>query len=99
MQKRKWFKRGTFWLGFLAAAIILIGIEFGAQATSTNKFCEICHFHPHSTTSWKTSPHVDNPYGIKVKCVECHLPPKDGIDYYTAKAITGARDVWGKITK
>jgi formylglycine-generating enzyme required for sulfatase activity len=36
---------------------------------------------------------VDNPRGIKVHCVDCHLPPH-GEGYLFEKAKTGIRDLW-----
>ncbi|MCB0748538.1 MAG: SUMF1/EgtB/PvdO family nonheme iron enzyme, partial [Ignavibacteriae bacterium] len=50
------------------------------------------------TLSWKQSTHYDNKAGIIVNCVDCHLPP-EGIDYVYAKAVTGMRDVYGKVFK
>jgi formylglycine-generating enzyme len=44
------------------------------------------------------STHYKNKSGVVVHCVECHLPP-GGVYYYTEKARTGARDIWGKLVK
>jgi formylglycine-generating enzyme required for sulfatase activity/nitrate/TMAO reductase-like tetraheme cytochrome c subunit len=66
--------------------------------TSTDKFCESCHVHPHSTTSWEMSVHHDNRTGIHVHCVECHLPPH-GKGYLIEKTKLGIKDVWSKLTK
>ena len=54
------------------------------------------NIHPHSTDSWKSSTHYDNARGIRVHCVDCHLPPK-GEGYLPQKVRTGVRDVWGKL--
>jgi cytochrome c nitrite reductase small subunit len=101
MSKRKKVRlpRILFLVGLIVGAFLIIGIEKGAQLTSTDAFCESCHIHPHSTQTWKTSPHYDNAHGVYVHCVDCHLPPKTSFRYYTAKATTGARDVWGKLFK
>jgi formylglycine-generating enzyme required for sulfatase activity len=40
--------------------------------------------------------HFDNKSGVIVNCVDCHLPPR-GISYLTAKASTGARDIFGMV--
>lgn len=83
----------------------LIGISFfllghkAVKVTSTDKFCESCHVHPHSTQTWKMGPHYDNEKGIIVHCVDCHLPVKGGLHYLTEKAKTGIRDVYGKLFK
>ena len=85
--------------GIIIGALLVIGIEIAAQKTSTDAFCDSCHVHPHSMQTWKTSPHYDNANGIYVHCVECHLPPKTGVSYYTQKAVTGLRDVYGVVFK
>jgi sulfatase modifying factor 1 len=87
---------------FLAGIILTsIAIFLGNKAvvkTSTDEFCASCHVHPHSTQSWKLSTHYDNTMGIRVHCVECHLPPH-GEGYLVEKTKTGLRDVWGKLFK
>jgi sulfatase modifying factor 1 len=87
-----------FWTGLLLGVLLLFGSHQAVEKTSTNSFCEACHVHPQATQSWKRSTHYDNKRGIQVKCVDCHLPPK-GEGYLGAKAVTGARDVWGKLFK
>ncbi|MDZ7371324.1 MAG: SUMF1/EgtB/PvdO family nonheme iron enzyme, partial [candidate division KSB1 bacterium] len=98
-RRRKPHQRLYFFAGILIGIMIIVAIEWGAKVTSTDKFCDACHVHPHSTTSWKTSPHYDNSAGIYVHCVECHLPPKDSPRYYIAKAVTGGRDVYSYLFK
>ena len=84
------------------AFIIGIAIFFlGAKTldkTSTNEYCASCHIHPQATTSWKQSVHYNTRSGMRVGCVECHLPPK-GEGHFAAKVKTGAKDVWSKWTK
>ncbi len=70
----------------------------GIQATSTDKFCEICHVHPHVFNSWKLSGHYNTKSGVRIHCVECHLPP-EGEGYLKEKARLGIKDVWGYIFK
>ncbi len=62
-------------------------------------FVQAVMYTPHSTISWKQSPHFDNKYGIVVHCVECHLPPTGNAYYYTEKAKSGFKDVYGKLFK
>jgi len=64
------------------------------EATSTDKFCQSCHIHPQADMSWKKSLHYDTKSGVRVHCVECHLPPK-GEGYLPQKVKTGLRDLWG----
>lgn len=53
-----------------------------------------CHAHPHADNSWKKSTHyLTHTAGMRVECVECHLPPK-GEGYWPQKIKLGARDVW-----
>ena len=43
--------------------------------TSTPLFCASCHEIQPAYEAWKTSTHVNNPQGIVVDCMDCHLPP------------------------
>jgi len=88
-----------FLTGVLIGVIIIVLFNLMIKHTSTNEFCEICHVHPHATTSWKQGPHYDNARGIAVACVECHLPPAGSLHYYTEKARLGAKDAYGKLFK
>ena len=81
----------------ITALIIFLGNK-SVIKTSTDEYCASCHVHPHSTQSWKRSTHVDNPRGIKVHCVDCHLPPH-GEGYLIEKAKTGIRDLWSNTFK
>lgn len=91
--------KNKIFIGILAGLLIAILFESTMQATATDEFCDSCHVHPHAMTSWKQSSHVANASGVKVHCVDCHLPPKKGVDYVTEKARLGIRDAWGMITK
>jgi len=84
--------------GFIAGIGLTLLSHKGIEATSTNGFCEVCHVHPHVFNSWKRSTHYDTPSGIKVDCVECHLPPK-GEGYLTEKIKLGAKDIYGFLFK
>lgn len=66
----------------------------GVEATSTDNFCEICHVHPHVFGSWKLSGHYATASGVRVGCVECHLPP-EGQGYLKEKIRLGVKDIWG----
>lgn len=81
----------------ITALIIFLGNK-AIIKTSTDEYCASCHVHPHSTQTWKRSTHVDNPRGIKVHCVDCHLPPH-GEGYLIEKAKTGIRDLWSNTFK
>lgn len=85
--------------GFLMGIVFIMLSSRVMHYTSTNEFCMSCHVHPHAEESWKLSTHYDNPSGIIVDCVECHLPPPGTITHFTAKAATGIRDVYGFLFK
>jgi len=94
-RKRNKFGRFLFLSGALLCAVLIFLGNKAVVYTSTDEYCESCHIHSHSTTSWKLSSHYDNKRGIHVHCVECHLPPH-GEGYLPEKAKTGIRDVWSK---
>jgi formylglycine-generating enzyme len=93
-------KRVLLWFtpGLLTGVLLILGAGKMVKSTSENSYCESCHIHPQATASWKRSVHYDTRSGTRTGCVDCHLPPK-GEGYLVAKAVTGARDVWGKWTK
>jgi len=93
--RRKSKKRGRilFLAGAVVAALLIFLGNKAVVFTSTDDYCASCHIHPHSTQSWKLSTHYDNKRGIRVHCVDCHLPPH-GEGYLVEKVKTGARDVY-----
>lgn len=90
--------RWIFLLGVILACLIIFLGNKAVVKTSTDEYCASCHVHPHSTQSWKRSTHYDNPRGIHVHCVDCHLPPH-GDGYLVEKVKTGIRDVWSNTFK
>ncbi len=90
-----------FWVIFaflLGSASVVLSVRV-YKYTSTDEFCMSCHVHPHAEDAWKLSTHYDNKSGIVVHCVQCHLPPPGTLHNLTAKANTGARDVYAMIFK
>lgn len=100
-KKKKFFRRKSFFviLGIIIGTAITISSFYVSHYFSTNESCEMCHVHPHVHDSWKLSSHVNNRSGMKVNCIDCHLPPGGTLEHYQAKVSTGVRDVWGKLTK
>jgi formylglycine-generating enzyme len=84
--------------GALIGIILAFSFNYTVELTSTDKFCEVCHVHPHVFTSWKKASHFDNKSGVQVHCVECHLPPK-GEGYMVEKIRLGAKDIYGFLFK
>ncbi|GBU06966.1 hypothetical protein AwDysgo_02970 [Bacteroidales bacterium] len=96
--------KGTKWFLFIAGLFAGIILMCSAYQTSvyfsTDDSCMSCHVHPHAHESWKMSVHVNNKSGVKVHCVDCHLPPKTNTaDHYTAKIKLSIHDIWGYLTK
>ena len=85
--------------GFILGAVFIILSAKMISYTSTDEFCMSCHVHPHAEDAWRLSTHYDNKSGIVVHCVQCHLPPPGTMKYLTAKAVTGARDVYAMVFK
>jgi formylglycine-generating enzyme required for sulfatase activity len=96
--KRKRAGRLIFLSGVIITALIIFLGNKVVVKTSTDEYCASCHVHPHSTQSWKRSTHYDNPRGIQVRCVDCHLPPH-GEGYLVEKSKTGLRDLWSNTFK
>lgn len=82
-----------FFVGIIVGIVFLLLGSKAVKYTSTDKFCQKCHVHPHAEISWKQSTHVSNKSGVQVHCVECHLPP-EGWPYLREKTKTGLRDAW-----
>ncbi|MEN8157204.1 MAG: SUMF1/EgtB/PvdO family nonheme iron enzyme [Bacteroidota bacterium] len=94
-QKQKRIRGSVFMAGVLLTALVFFLGNRAIVKTSSDEYCASCHIHPHSTQSWKRSTHYDNKRGIRVRCVDCHLPPH-GEGYLVEKTRTGLRDVWAK---
>ena len=95
------FRKHLFLLlscAFVVGILITISGNKVIEYTSTDESCAACHVHPHVFESWKLSSHFDNKSGIKVHCVECHLPPK-GQGYLLAKTKLGINDLYGYLFK
>lgn len=97
-RKRNKTGRILFLFGMLFTALLIFLANKAIVKTSSDEYCASCHVHPQATQSWKRSTHVDNPRGIKVHCVDCHLPPH-GEGYLVEKVKTGLRDVWSNTFK
>ena len=93
-------KRFFLWFfpGIIVGAFIVVSGNKTINATSSNDYCISCHIHPAADAAWKKSVHYQTRSGIKVACVDCHLPPK-GDGYLLAKTTTGLRDLWSHWTR
>jgi cytochrome c nitrite reductase small subunit len=84
-----------FIAGLVTGSVLLWGGEKALSLTNSDNYCASCHIHPHAEDSWKKSTHYYNKSGVKVHCVECHLPPKGSLKYLAVKAKTGFNDLYG----
>lgn len=94
-----WLLRKCFIIfvpGMVLAVIIFTAINAFLGPTSTVEFCgTLCHEMDSSYESYKKSAHFTNNSGIRVKCTECHLPPRD--KYFThlyERGKTGIKDAY-----
>jgi formylglycine-generating enzyme required for sulfatase activity/nitrate/TMAO reductase-like tetraheme cytochrome c subunit len=79
-------------------AVVLCGNK-AMHYFGTDEYCESCHIHPHSIDSWKTSTHYNNKSGVRVHCIDCHLPPRGTFHHFAEKARTGLHDLWAYHTR
>jgi len=90
--KWSWF---VFFTGLFLCAILFFVSNKALHITSTDEYCQSCHIHPAADASWKKSTHYYNKSGVRVHCIECHLPPEDDSNYLFVKAKTGLNDLYG----
>ena len=103
MQGKRKSSKKHLWLIFFVGGILgVVVMLFGNKAmhyAGTDEYCESCHVHPHAIDSWKKSSHYNNKSGVRVHCIECHLPPKGSFYHFREKARTGLYDLWSYWTK
>jgi len=88
---RTWVGRLAF-VGFAVIACSLIGLE-ATEALGEPDACTMCHEMQEAYDSWVQSPHVVNSSGVKVRCIACHLPPReDYVAHVWGKVRAGAKD-------
>ena len=95
-KKRLWL---LFFIGVIVGVIVVLYANRTMHRTGTDEYCASCHIHPHSIDSWKRSTHYNNKSGVKVSCIDCHLPPKGTFYHFREKARTGLHDLWAYWTK
>ena len=95
-KKRLWL---IFFVGIILGVIVVLCGNKAMHHYGTDAYCESCHIHPHVFDSWKKSSHYNNASGVRVHCIECHLPPKGNFYHFKEKARTGLHDLWAYWTK
>lgn len=78
--------------GIILGAVMAIGTNQAVHHTSTDEYCQSCHIHTGADLAWTQSTHYLNESGVRVGCVECHLPPKGTFRHFRIKAKTGMHD-------
>ena len=92
VKKRIW----TFLAGFIFALLCFITLNAAMVPVSKSEYCgSRCHEMNTAYLTWELSPHGSNSRGIRVECIDCHLPAKDKyFAHMTAKAYDGAKDMY-----
>lgn len=97
--------RRWIWIAIIVIALPIavmaswLGTEHLFDQTSGSDFCASCHVMNPMVQAYARSRHGgNNRLGIKVKCVDCHLPHDSHTQYFLAKARAGLRDTWTQLT-
>ena len=68
------------------------------ERTAGVRFCASCHTMKGPARAYAEDVHGgNNPYGVRARCVDCHLPHDNVAHYLAAKAMTGTKDVLGEM--
>ncbi|AQW85444.1 cytochrome C [Campylobacter pinnipediorum subsp. caledonicus] len=77
-------------IGGLLGLLSSLGVYYGLSATSDEKFCVVCHEMDPIVIAYSKDIHSGiGKTGVKAKCVDCHLPHDNIINYIYAKARNG----------
>lgn len=86
----------VFIAGFVAAVLCFVGLNALMETVSSSEYCgSKCHEMNSAYQSWELSSHGANNSGVRVECIDCHLPSKD--KYFThvvVKAYEGGKDLY-----
>jgi len=86
----------TFVAGFVAAIFCFVALNAAMKPVSTSEYCGgKCHEMNTAYQTWELSSHGTNKYGVRVECVDCHLPPKEKyFRHLVAKGYEGGKDIY-----
>ncbi len=80
-------------LGLIIAFISAVGIK----KTSDKNFCGMCHTMQPMVDAYKMDVHGGaGKHGMEVKCVDCHLPHDNTMNYLLSKIQTGFHDIYAQ---
>ena len=77
---------------FLLAVIGLLAGTYTVHRTSTTEFCLSCHEMETHGFELKRSAHAVDKDKKPISCIQCHMPPGYGLDYFMVKSYLGVRD-------
>ena len=84
-----------FLAGFIFAVLCVIAFNAALEATSAPQYCATCHEMEAAYQTWKLSEHGTGSSGVRIECIQCHLPPKEKyFTYVAAKGCCGAKGVY-----
>ena len=85
-----------FVAGIAFAVLCFVALNAAMAPVSTAEYCgSKCHEMNTAYLSWELSPHGANAHGLRVQCVDCHLPPKEQyFAHIASKAYEGAKDLY-----
>jgi cytochrome c-type protein NapC/trimethylamine-N-oxide reductase cytochrome c-type subunit TorC len=86
----------TFLAGVAFAILLFVLINLAMAPVSKSQYCgSSCHEMQTAYQTWELSPHGVNRHGVRIECVDCHMPPKEKFfTHLFAKAHAGAKDMF-----
>lgn len=86
----------AFVAGFAAALLCFVALNAAMEPVSKSDYCGgKCHEMNTAYRTWELSPHGANARGLRVECVDCHLPPKEQyFRHVIAKGYEGGKDIY-----
>jgi len=80
--------------GIIIGILLTLGGKSAIRHTSTNEYCMSCHIHVDADQAWFKSSHYQNESGVRIGCVDCHLPPEGSFKHLSTKVRTGLHDLY-----
>jgi len=102
MDKNKESKKFKFYF-IIAVIVVVVALILGllgagaVKMTGTKNFCIVCHTMKPMARSYEADVHGgNNPSGLRVECVYCHLPQTSTLAYLFVKAKTGLHHIYAE---
>jgi len=86
----------VFMAGVIFSVLCFVGLNAAMGPVSKSEYCgSQCHEMNTAYQTWELSTHGSNAIGVRIECVDCHLPEKEKyFTHLTAKAYEGMKDVY-----